>query len=145
MLIATPLLFLTPRLCPLCLFCFFLSSCPAHTFPCLSLSSVTHFIALFLCQSDCQFLPICFFFLCFFFLSFTRAPTASPHLPFIPLTHSSFPTVVTLVFSSIYSKSTRLLKEVQLPWASLFTRNYISPSQFVDVISFTPTPPVSRP
>lgn len=63
------------------------------------------------------------------FLSFTCTLSPFPHPPFVPLTHTmSFSTAVTVVFSSIYSEATRLLKAERLPWALLFAWDFLPPT-----------------
>lgn len=83
------------------------------------------------------------------FFSFTYSLSTSPQPPVIPLAHGSLSPQQSpwyMVFSSIYSEATGLLKAEQLPGALLFAWDFFfSTSQVSHVISFTPTPIVIQP
>ncbi len=98
---------------------------PVHRFPRSRCLCVAHFIALFFCQSDCQFLPIPLSVLPPFSVFYLHSVSLSSPTLHSPGTCLSFSTAVTTVFSSIYSGATRLLKAERLPWALLFAWDFL--------------------
>lgn len=140
MLIAAPSLFLTLCLClPVYIL---LLSYPAPSFPHFSLY-VAHFIALFFCQSNCQFLSIPLSIPTFFFhLNSVFLSSATLHSPG---TRLSFSTAVTMVFSSIYSEVIIKSGVVTLGFIVCLRSPPLPPTRFSDVISSPPTPIVRQP
>lgn len=100
----------------------FFPSCPVHCFSCLNLSILSLFFV--------------------FHLLYTFSFSSASHSPD---TRLSFSSAVSMVFSSIYSGATGLLKAERLPGELLFAWDLFPTFQVSHVISFTLTPIVPQP